>query len=246
MAKSLLVGRRPVLESIQRGTPFDVVFVNRALGGDFWKTLEQAATQRNILIKRVPVQKLDRLCRANHQGVVAFVRVVDHFVLQDVIDLQFAQGKAPLFIVADRISDVRNIAAIARTAYCLGVSGLVVAEQYAAALRTDAVKISAGALLKIPVIRTKQIIDAIRTLNLNGIQCIGADAQAAQPLQQIDFTLPTALVVGSEADGIQTQVRSALHAIVHIPMTQNDHCLNVSAATAICLYEAQFQRNGRR
>lgn len=234
----VIIGRHPVLEAINSGQPIDKVMVDRvAFPGD----IIERCKQLEIPVQKVPREKLDKF-GANHQGVAAFKSQVEYMSIEDFIPHLFDQGHTPLLLLLDRITDVGNFGAISRSAEVLGADGLVFPAKESAQLNADAVKRSSGALLRIPLMRVRDLLTAVRLLKSSGITIIAADEKGDLPLQKADFTSPCAIIVGSEGEGIAPELLRIADQIVFIPQAGQLDSLNVSVAAGIMLYEAQRQR----
>lgn len=218
------------------------LFLLRTAVGPELQALKQLARERNIPVSQVPAEKLDRLTKAQHQGVVAWVSLLQYTDLQAAISHVVEQGITPLFVLLDGVTDVRNVGAIARTALCCGAQGLILPTSNAASLTEEAIKTSAGALRKILLCRTPSVQQAMDVLRLNGIQVLGTQLRGSIPVSKADLTLPTAIVMGAEDTGISKDVIRRADQLVHIPMPGGFDSLNVSVATGMILYEAVRQR----
>jgi 23S rRNA (guanosine2251-2'-O)-methyltransferase len=201
-----------------------------------------AIKEHQLAFKYVPVEKLNRLTRKNHQGVIAFGSQVEYQLLDEIVPMVYERGETPLLLALDRVTDVRNAGAIARSIECVGGHCLIMSEKNAAPMNGDAVKSSAGALLRLPVCREKSMVRSLETLAQAGLQIIGITEKAGQTLDEIDFTLPSVLVMGSEEDGISPEVLRTCHVRAKIPMVGHVASLNVSVAAGMALYEALRQR----
>ncbi|MDP7566864.1 MAG: 23S rRNA (guanosine(2251)-2'-O)-methyltransferase RlmB, partial [Flavobacteriales bacterium] len=205
---------------------------------ELWKLVRL----KRINYKHVPLEKINRLTRKNHQGVFAFISPIDFHNIEDVVPSLYEQGKNPLILVLDRITDVRNFGAIARTAECAGVDAIIIPEQNAAAINADAIKTSAGALHKITVCRTWNLKLAIQFMKESGIQLVGCTEKTQDMMYKPDYTTPTAIIMGSEEDGVSPEFLKMCDARAKIPMAGKIASLNVSVATGVILYEAIRQR----
>jgi 23S rRNA (guanosine2251-2'-O)-methyltransferase len=190
----------------------------------------------------VPVEKLNSLSRANHQGVVALAALISYTDLQAVIDQTVERGEAPLLVMLDGVTDVRNIGAIARSALCCGAQAMVIPDKGVGALNEEAMKSSAGALEKIHVCRVQSLLKAVDTLHLNGIQVYTSELGATLPVFEVDWVSPSCLIMGSEEQGVQPFLRKAADARFSIPMAGTFDSFNVSVAAGIILYEALKSR----
>jgi 23S rRNA (guanosine2251-2'-O)-methyltransferase len=242
MNEELIYGMHPVLEAIAAGKEIDRIFVQQGLRGAAFQDLWAAIKEHQLAFKYVPVEKLNRLTRKNHQGVIAFVSQVEYQLLDEIVPMVYERGETPLLLALDRVTDVRNAGAIARSIECVGGHCLIMSEKNAAPMNGDAVKSSAGALLRLPVCREKSMVRSLETLAQAGLQIIGITEKAAQTLDEIDFTLPSVLVMGSEEDGISPEVLRTCHVRAKIPMVGHVASLNVSVAAGMALYEALRQR----
>jgi 23S rRNA (guanosine2251-2'-O)-methyltransferase len=212
--------------------------------GDAIGEIRKLAAQLQVPIQYVPVEKLNSLTRANHQGVVAFAALVQYMDMQQVIDHVVNQGKIPLFIMLDGVTDVRNIGAIARTAVCCGAQALIIPDKGVGALNEDAMKASAGALEKINVCRVNSLMKAVDELRMNGISAFASEMTAKKKLFELDLTAPCCIIMGSEDKGVFAPLMKICDQQFSIPMSGEFESLNVSVATGMILYEAVKQRLG--
>lgn len=242
--KDFIFGTRTVIEALHAGKEIDKILVNKELNNDLIKELLGLAKQGGIPVVRVPEAKLNRTTRKNHQGVVAHISSIAYASLDNVIEECFSKGVAPLIMVLDRITDVRNFGAIARTADVAGVHALVIPEKGSAQINADAVKTSAGALNYLPICRVKNLYFTVKDLKKMGMQIVSASEKADKDMYEADLTLPTALVLGSEEEGISRELLGITDETVAIPMKGNIDNLNVSVAAGVIIYEAYRQRRG--
>lgn len=238
----MIYGLRPVIESIKAGKEFDKVMVQQGLRSDHAAELFRELRESEITYQRVPVEKLNRLTRKNHQGVVAFTSLVAYQPVEEVIQMAFERGETPLIIVLDRITDVRNFGAIARTAECAGAHAIVFPAQGAAQINADAMKTSAGALNFIPLSKEKNLSRTLDMLKESGLTLIAATEKGAHYHHHVDMTVPTAIILGSEEDGISPAYLKKADHTVKIPIIGRTQSLNVSVAAAVMIYEAVRQR----
>ncbi len=240
--KNSIFGIRPIIEAVKAGKTIDKLFIQKGLHNDLFAELWKLVRLRRINYKHVPLEKINRLTRKNHQGVFAFISPIDFHNIEDIIPALFEEGKNPLILVLDRITDVRNFGAIARTAECAGVDTILIPEQNAAAINADAIKTSAGALHKVTVCRTWNLKLALQYLKDSGIQLIGCTEKTQDNMYKPDYTPPTAIIMGSEEDGVSPEFLKMCDARAKIPMSGKIASLNVSVATGVILYEAIRQR----
>jgi 23S rRNA (guanosine2251-2'-O)-methyltransferase len=239
----LLIGRKPVLEAIEQGTTIEKIFLLRSATGPEIVAIKQLARERDIPISQVPVEKLNNLTRAQHQGVVAWTSLLQYVDLQSAISHVVEEGQVPLFVLLDGVTDVRNVGAIARTALCCGAQGIILPTSSSASLTEEAIKTSAGALRKILLCRIPSVQQAIDVLRLNGIQVLGTQMQGSIPVFDANLKIPSCVVMGAEDTGISKDVIRRADSLIRIPMAAAFDSLNVSVATGMILYEALRQRH---
>ena len=240
--KNYIFGIRPIIEAIESGKTIDKLFIQKGLHNDLFAELWKLVRLRRINYKHVPIEKINRLTKKNHQGVFAFISPIDFHSIEDIVPALYEKGEVPLILVLDRITDVRNFGAIARTAVCSGVDTILIPEQNSAAINADAIKTSAGALMKIPVCRTWNLKISLQFLKDSGIQIISCTEKTQDNMYKADYTPPTAIIVGSEEDGVSTEFLKMSDAKAKIPLSNKISSLNVSVATGIILYEVIRQR----
>lgn len=238
----LIYGVRPMIESIKAGKEFDKVFVQTGLRGEQSAELFKLLRDTEIPFQRVPIEKLNRLTRKNHQGVVAFTSIIAFQPVEEIIQMVFERGQAPFILVLDRITDVRNFGAITRTAECAGVHAIVIPAQGSAQLNADAMKTSAGALNFIPIAKVKNLSRTLDHLKASGLQLVAATEKADKYHTAIDLSIPTAIMLGSEEDGISPAYLKKADHSVKIPIIGRTPSLNVSVAAAVMIYEVVRQR----
>jgi 23S rRNA (guanosine2251-2'-O)-methyltransferase len=238
----LIIGRQPLIETIRSGRAIDKILLQRNTAGDSIEEIRQLAREYNIPVQVVPVEKLGSLTRANHQGVVAFAGLVQYMDLQQVIDHTVASGVAPLFVMLDGVTDVRNIGAIARSALCCGAQALIIPDKGTGALNEEAMKSSAGALERVQVCRVASLLKAVDTLHLNGIRVYTSEMNAPKKVFELPLAEPCCIVMGSEDKGVQPYIRKAADEHFTIPMAGDFDSFNVSVAAGIILYEAMKSR----
>ncbi|MBV6642281.1 MAG: 23S rRNA (guanosine(2251)-2'-O)-methyltransferase RlmB [Cyclobacteriaceae bacterium] len=238
----LIYGARAVIETIQSGKHLEKLFIQKNNTSDLVKQLLTLTSEHVIPVSWVPGEKLNRLTKGNHQGVVAFVSPVQYHNLHHVVTNVFEEGKTPLFLALDGVTDIRNFGAIARTAECMGVDALIIPVKSNAQINADAVKTSAGALNYIPVCRDLKLLEALKYLKDSGIQVVACSEHGTISPAEVDFSVPTVIVMGSEEEGITREILKISDAISSIPMKGEISSLNVGSAAAMILYEATRQR----
>lgn len=240
--KDYIFGIRAVIEAIEADRNIDKILIKKDLSGDLSKELSGKIKERGIITQRVPVEKLNRITMKNHQGVIALLSPIEYTKLEYIIPKLYEDGKSPLLLMLDGLTDTRNFGAIARTAECAGVDAIIIPERNSVSVTPDAVKTSAGALLHIPICRERSIKDAVRQLHENGYSIVGASEKGAVNYTQPDYTVPTAIVMGAEDTGISEEVMRQCDILAAIPILGHIGSLNVSVAAGILVYEAVRQR----
>ena len=230
------------MEAIQAGREVERVLIKTGLESDLFRQLLDLLQERNIPYQFVPIEKLNSLTPATHQGVAAFISLIPYVSLEEVVEKMTTSNETPLFLLLDGVTDVRNFGAIARSAECAGVHAIIVPAKGAAPINSDALKTSAGALNRIPVCRTPNLRTAAYLLKDNGIQIIAASEKTSKSLYQCNLNKPTAIIMGAEDTGISEGLLKLSDEQVKIPLQGEIQSLNVSAATAVILFEAVRQR----
>ena len=240
----MLFGLRPILEALNAGRTLEKIFLLRGTKNSLVADISTAARAVGIPVQLVPGEKLDGLTRKNHQGAVAFVSPIDYAPLDTIVTGLFEEGKVPFLLLLDRITDVRNFGAIARTAECLGVQAIVVPSRGAAQINGDALKTSAGALNILPVCRENNLHETIRFLQQSGVTIVACTEKAEEAVgaAEVDFTGPVAILMGSEEDGISPDLLNLADVKLRVPMSGQIQSLNVSVAAGIMLFEVARQR----
>ena len=237
-----IFGLRPIIEAIQAGKEIDTLFIQKGLKSELFQELWQLVRAHKVNYKHVPVEKLNRLTRKNHQGVFAFISPIKFHKTDNIVQDVFEKGENPLFLILDRITDVRNFGAIVRTAECCGVQAVIVPEKGSAAINGDAVKTSAGALHNIPICREFNLKATIEYLKNCGLQIIGCTEKTDNLIYKLDFNVPTAIIMGSEEDGISAKYLKLCDYKAKIPINGTIGSLNVSVSAGVILYEAVRKR----
>jgi 23S rRNA (guanosine2251-2'-O)-methyltransferase len=238
----MVFGIQSVLETLRSDQQIDKLYMEKGLSNP---DIQNLAFQKRVTIQRVPVERLDRLTRKNHQGVVCLIAQVQYVKLSNVIADVYERGEVPFFLLLDRITDVRNFGAIARTAECTGIQCIVIPGRGAAAINSDAMKTSSGALNHISVCREPDLTETVKYLQESGIQVIACTEKSSRDLYErtTDLTGPMAVIMGSEEDGISPELLRMVDNHIKIPLLGAVGSLNVSVATGVVLYEAVRQRS---
>lgn len=240
-SEDFIYGIHPVMEAIQFGQELDMLLVQRKTNPAL-KEIVSLAREKGITVRNVPSEKLNRTTRKEHQGVIAFLNRVPNQDLNELITRVYEKGATPLILICDGITDVRNIGAMARSAECMGAHALVVPKTHSARLGSDAIKSSAGALLRLPVCRFNQIKEALKDCRDQGLKVFGLSEKGHSLIMEHDLNVPVAIVMGDEHDGLSDQVIRSADELVSIPMKGSIGSLNVSVATGMTLYEISRQR----
>lgn len=237
-----IFGLRAVIEAVKSDKIIDKILIKRGLQGDLFLEMNELIKEFDINTQVVPEEKLNRITRKNHQGIIAFISPVPFYDLDEIIAQTYEKGKMPLFLYLDQITDVRNFGAIARSAECAGVDCIIIPEKGSAQINGDAIKTSAGALHTIPVCRVKNSVGTLKNLRENGIKIFAATEKANSNYFLSDFKCPCAIVVGSEDQGISPEILRLADELIKIPLQGKIGSLNVSVATGILLFETIRQR----
>ena len=237
-----IFGIRAVMEAIEAGKQIDKIFIKKDLSGELATELLELVRRHRIVTQRVPVQRIDKITRKNHQGVVAILSAITYHRLDHLVPALYEDGVLPFIVVLDGITDVRNFGAIARTCECAGVDAIVIPEHGSVSVQADAVKTSAGALLHMPVCRERNTVSAVRLLKDSGYKVVAVTEKADINHTLTDYTCPVALVMGSEDTGISDEVIKLCDTFVSIPMFGHIGSLNVSVAAGVLMYEVVRQR----
>lgn len=237
-----IFGLRPVIEAIEAGKTIDKIFMQNALQGEIYHELKQLLAKQKIRPNYVPVEKLNRFTRKNHQGVVAFISDVPFETIQDVLPQLFEEGKTPFLLILDRLTDVRNFGAICRTAECVGIDAIILPEKGAAPINSDAIKTSAGAIYNIRICKEKNLAHAVDFLQQSGVMVYAATEKAEKLVYEADFSVPCAVVMGNEETGISKEVLHHSDEKIKLPIRGKTQSLNVSVACGAILYEAVRQK----
>lgn len=238
----MIFGIRAVIEAIEAGKEVDKILMKRELQGDLSRDLFSIIKGTNIPLQRVPQEKLDRITRKNHQGVIAFISAVTYQKLEDIVPFLYEEGKVPFIVLLDGVTDVRNFGAIARTCECAGVDAIVLPTRNSVSVNADAMKTSAGALHTLPVCKENSINEALKYLKNCGFKVIAATEKATVDYTEAEYTDPVALVMGGEDMGVAMDNLRICDEMVSIPVLGNISSLNVSAAAAVLIYEVVRQR----
>lgn len=240
--ESFIYGLHPVVEAIKSGKEIDRIFFRKGLQGSFSAELLELARTNGIPFQFVPREKLDRITRKNHQGVIALLSGIGYESLENLVPMIFEQGRTPFLLILDGITDVRNFGAICRSGECAGIDGIVIPMTGSAQINEEAIRASAGALLRVPVCREKSLINAAIFLKESGIRVIGATEHSDVNYYDEKLLDPMAIIMGSEDKGVSRELRKVCDRLVRIPMQGEISSLNVSVAAGVLLFEVVRQR----
>lgn len=241
----MIYGTRAVMEAIRAGKQIEKIMIQSGLTNDLIKELIHTAKENQVAYTFVPAEKLKRMSSKNHQGVITLLSSVTYVPLQNVIDKAYDEGREPFFIILDRVTDVRNFGAIARTAECAGVDAIIIGEKGSAPITSDAMKTSAGALNYLAVCREKDIRKTIKFLHDNGIRVLACTEKTEKTIYEAEVSGPVAVIMGSEEDGISNELLRDADELLSIPMKGKIGSLNVSVATGVAIYEIVRRRTSK-
>ena len=239
---TLIFGRHPIVDALESGAQLDKVFLQQGVTGDFEKEVRKLCREHDVPLQYVPKERMNNMVKGNHQGIVGYLALLDYARLDNVVPGIFETGETPLILLLDRVTDVRNLGAIARSAEVCGAHALVIPKTGSALINSDAIKTSAGALTRLPVCRENSLVTAVEYLQNSGIQVLASDLKTKKYIFETDLTLPTALIIGSEDEGIHPSLLDRVDDRFIIPQRGTTDSLNVSVAAGIMLYEALRQR----
>ncbi len=241
-SNQMVFGIRAVIEAIDSGKEIESLFVQRGLSGSLLMELKALLKEHNIGFQQVPIEKLNRITRKNHQGVIAVISPIIYQNIEDLLPLIYEKGEVPLLLMLDGVTDVRNMGAIARTAECAGVHAIIVPRKGSAEINPDAIKTSAGALYKIPVCRQDSLGKTGRFLIDSGVQLVVGTEKTKASIYDVDYNVPTCIVMGAEDIGVSDDLIRISDKLARIPMFGEIKSLNVSVSAGVIIYEAIRQR----
>jgi 23S rRNA (guanosine2251-2'-O)-methyltransferase len=238
-----IFGTRAVIEAVKNNRTIDKVFIKKGLNNDLFQELYQLLKEYHVAFQFVPIEKINRITRKNHQGVLALLSPVEFHRIETLLPGLFETGVDPFILVLDQITDVRNFGAIVRSAECAGIQTIIIPEKGMAAISADAVKTSAGAIHHMPICRVENLPNTIQFLKESGIKIVAATEKSNVVYTRANLNTPLAIVMGSEESGISDQVLRLADEQLQIPIVGKIESLNVSVAAALMIYEAVRQRN---
>lgn len=238
----MIFGIRAVIEAIEAGKEIDKVLVKRDMSGDLSRELFAALKGNMCPVQRVPVEKLNRITRKNHQGVIAYISPITYYRTENILPSLFEEGKSPFLILLDGLTDVRNFGAIARTCDCAGVDAIIIPQKNSVSVNADAIKTSAGALHSLPVCREANILSVLKYLKESGVRLIAATEKGDYDYDKANYKDPVCIIMGAEDTGVPYEHLALCDEWVKIPMFGSIESLNVSVAAGVLIYEAVKQR----
>jgi len=239
----MVFGIRAVMEAIDSGKEIESLFVQRGLSGPLFAEFKAMVKEYELSFQQVPIEKLNRITKKNHQGVIAVISPITYHNVEDILPEIYEKGETPLFIMLDGVTDVRNMGAIARTAECAGVHAIIVPKKGSAEINPDAIKTSAGALYKIPVCRQDSLSKTSKFLIESGVQLVVSTEKTEESIYSVDYTVPTCIIMGAEDVGVSDDLIRISDKLAKIPMFGEIESLNVSVSAGVVIYEALRQRH---
>lgn len=240
--QDIVYGLRPLIEAIRSGKEVEKVLLQKGLGGAMLKELIHLLNESMVPYQAVPLEKLNRITRKNHQGVIAFIAPVQFYNIGELLPSFYEQGEEPFILVLDRITDVRNFGALLRTAASTGVNAVLIPSKGSARLNSGTIKSSAGAIYKIPICREHNLKKALAYLKNSGLRLVAVTEKAEKLHFEENLTGPLALIMGSEGEGISGEYLKLSDVQMKIPMLGEIESLNVSVAAGVLMYEVVRQR----
>lgn len=238
-----IFGMRTIIEAINSGKEIDKILIKKGLQGELYYELMDLVHRLQIPVQVVPIEKIDRVTRKNHQGILAFISPIVYQNIEEIVPGLFEEGKTPLILILDELTDVRNFGAIARSAEVAGVHAIIIPEKGSAQINADAIKTSAGALHLIPVCRTKSLLSVVKYLKNCGLKIISATDKGQKYYYDVNMKDPAAIILGSEDLGIEAGLLKVSDEWAKIPQRGQIQSLNVSVAAGIMVFEAIRQRS---
>ena len=238
----MIFGAHSIIEALKAGKEFNKILFDKSVRNEFSQEIKHLANELEVQIQYVPLQKLNQITRKNHQGFIAFISPITYHKIDGIIPQIYEKGETPLLMILDRITDVRNFGAIARSCECMGAHAIIIPSRGSALITSDAIKTSAGALNSIPICKEDNLKNTLQLLSDSGIQIVACTEKSEQTVSAINFTVPTAILMGSEENGISNEYFKYCNEKALIPMSGEIESLNVSVSAGILLYEASRQR----
>ena len=240
--KDIVFGKRPVLEAINSGKTLEKLFIQKNLKKEILEKIKSKLSNKKINISYVPKEKLNRITKKNHQGIICYISPISYQPIEEIIQRIFEKGKDPFVIILDRITDTRNFGAISRVADASGVDAIIIPEKESAIITSDSIKTSAGAINFIPICKVKSLKSTANFLKESGLKLVSCTEKGDTKLYDADLTSPCCIILGSEKDGISNSLMDISDERLNIPMKGNVESLNVSSSASVILFEVVRQR----
>ena len=241
--QDIIFGSRPVLEAIKSGKTIEKIFIQKNLAKDVFDEIKKLLTNKRVNLSFVPKEKLNRITRKNHQGIICYVSPINYQPLTEIVHRCYESGKDPIILVLDRITDTRNFGAITRVAEATGVDAIVIPEKESALITSEAIKASAGALNYVSICKERNLKSVINQLKESGLKIISCTEKSDVDIYSVDFSSPVCIILGSEKDGISNNLLEISDVKAKIPMKGKIDSLNVSSSSSVILYELIRQRD---
>ncbi len=241
--EDFVFGTRAVIEAIKKGKAVDKILIKKGLKNELVSELHELIRENKIVFQYVPLEKINRITRKNHQGVLAFISPIEFVNIETILPGIFESGETPLLLILDQVTDVRNFGAIVRSAECAGVQAIIVPEKGTARIGADAVKTSAGAIHHLPICKVKHLEETIQFLKNSGIFIVAATEKGKKLYTEADLKAPLGIIMGSEDTGISGNLLNLADEHLQIPIKGEIESLNVSVSAALMVYEAVRQRH---
>jgi 23S rRNA (guanosine2251-2'-O)-methyltransferase len=236
-SKDMIFGIRAIIEAIESGKTIDKILLKKDIQSDLSRELFNYIQKDSIPVQRVPLETINRITRKNHQGAIAFLSPVPYQQIETILPTIYEEGRLPFVVVLDGITDVRNFGAIARTCECAGVDAIIIPQKRSVSITADAIKTSAGALMTLPICKVASLKKTIEFLKDSGLNIVAASEKATQSYTAVDYSQPTAIIMGSEDVGISPENLKLCNDMVSIPILGKVQSLNVSVAAGVLIYE---------
>lgn len=240
--ENIIFGIHPIIEAIKSGKEIDKIYIQQDIQGQGLTELRNVIKKSKVPFSHVPIQRLNKYTQGNHQGVIGFISPIETQDIEDVLPRLLEEGKVPLILILDRVTDVRNFGAITRTAECLGVHAIIIPKRESAQINEDAIKTSSGAIYRLPICKVDNLTDTLFLLKDSGLNVVSCTEKTDQLISSVDFTQPTAIIMGNEEKGVANQLLKNSNDLAKIPMVGEITSLNVSVAAGMIIYEASKQR----
>ncbi len=243
MSEEMIIGKNPVLESLQSKRTVYKILLSDQLNKKVETDLMKEAGRKNVPIQKVTRAKLDKLANGKHQGIIAFVQSYEFVSIPHILKKAQQKNELPFLILLDELEDPHNLGAILRTADATGVHGVIISKHRSVGLTSTVAKASVGAIEHVPVARVTNMTQTIKQLKKEHIWVIGTDGQAPKDYRTIESKLPIAIVIGNEGKGISRLVKEQCDWLIHIPMKGKISSLNASVAGGLLMYEVYRKRH---